>query len=53
MKVLTLDIWDTVLRRECAPDETKLAVARFLLTYFRELINIEFYSDIFYLIYIF
>lgn len=47
MKVLTLDIWDTVLRRECAPDETKLAVARFLLTYFRELINIEFYSDIF------
>lgn len=29
-KVLSLDIWDTVLRRKCHPDEIKLATARYL-----------------------
>ena len=29
-KILSLDIWDTVLRRKCHPDEIKLATARFL-----------------------
>ncbi len=30
-KILTFDIWDTVLRRTCHPDEIKLRSARFLL----------------------
>lgn len=29
-KVLSLDIWDTVIRRKCHPDEIKLATARYL-----------------------
>lgn len=29
-KILSLDIWDTVLRRKCHPDEIKLATARYL-----------------------
>lgn len=28
--ILSLDIWDTILRRKCHPDEIKLATARFL-----------------------
>lgn len=37
-KCLSLDIWDTVLRRRCHPDEIKLATARFLyLSYFDRL----------------
>ena len=31
--VISLDIWDTVLRRKCHPDEIKLATARFLYFY--------------------
>lgn len=30
MKLLSLDIWDTVLRRVCRPDDTKRATARYL-----------------------
>lgn len=34
VKLLTLDVWDTILRRQCDPDETKLCVARIIfLTY--------------------
>lgn len=34
-EILSLDIWDTVLRRRCHPDEIKLATARYLyFTYF-------------------
>lgn len=34
-KLLSLDIWDTVLRRKCHPDEIKLHTARFIyLKYF-------------------
>ncbi|MEM6381401.1 MAG: hypothetical protein AAF739_01910 [Pseudomonadota bacterium] len=29
-KVLSLDIWDTILRRSCHPDETKLRASRLL-----------------------
>lgn len=37
-KLLSLDVWDTVLRRDCHPDEVKLAGARrMLLKYFHEL----------------
>jgi len=37
-KILSLDIWDTVLRRKCHPDEIKLATARFLyLTCYQKL----------------
>lgn len=39
MKNLTLDIWDTILRRECAADESKYAVARYLLTYYSRNMN--------------
>lgn len=36
--LLTLDIWDTVLRRDCHPDEIKLQSARFMfLNYYWEL----------------
>lgn len=39
-KCLSLDIWDTVLRRRCHPDEIKLATARFLyLSHFERLRN--------------
>lgn len=35
VKLLSLDIWDTVLRRKCHPDEIKLSAARYLfLNYF-------------------
>lgn len=30
-KILSLDIWDTVLRRKCHPDESKLFVCRYIL----------------------
>ena len=37
-KVLSLDIWDTVIRRRCQPDEIKLATARYLyLTEYQKL----------------
>lgn len=37
-KIVSLDIWDTVLRRRCHPDEIKLATARFLyLAHYRRL----------------
>lgn len=37
-KVLSLDIWDTVIRRRCHPDEIKLATARYLyLTEYQKL----------------
>lgn len=38
-KVLSLDIWDTVIRRKCHPDEVKLATARYL--YLTEYINLK------------
>ncbi|MEA3492182.1 MAG: hypothetical protein U9R27_09805 [Campylobacterota bacterium] len=38
IKLLSLDIWDTVLRRKCHPDEIKLSSARYLyLNYFKYL----------------
>ncbi|BAF72680.1 hypothetical protein [Sulfurovum sp. NBC37-1] len=30
IKLLSLDIWDTILRRKCHPDEIKLSAARYL-----------------------
>ena len=37
-KLLSLDIWDTILRRKCHPDEIKLSAARYLyINYFRML----------------
>lgn len=30
-KVISLDIWDTILRRKCHPDEIKLSTARYAL----------------------
>lgn len=37
-KIISLDIWDTVLRRRCHPDEIKLSTARFLyLAYYGKL----------------
>ncbi|MFK8011056.1 MAG: hypothetical protein AB8B80_03380 [Marinicellaceae bacterium] len=45
IKVLSFDIWDTVLRRKCHPDEIKLSSARFLyVNYFKKLKPA--YSDI-------
>ncbi|QRK05458.1 glycosyltransferase [Archangium violaceum] len=31
VNVTTVDVWDTLLRRRCHPDETKLAAARYVL----------------------
>lgn len=37
-KLLSLDIWDTVLRRKCASDEDKMATAGYItLKYYNEL----------------
>ena len=36
-KLVTIDVWDTLLRRTCSPDETKLAGLRYLyLNYLNE-----------------
>jgi FMN phosphatase YigB (HAD superfamily) len=37
--LLTVDIWDTVLRRQCHPDAVKLHLARFLLLTHRDQID--------------
>ncbi|WP_029134502.1 hypothetical protein [Sedimenticola selenatireducens] len=39
--VLTIDIWDTLLRRECHPDCVKLHVSRYLLTLYGNLLPEE------------
>lgn len=37
-KLVTIDVWDTLLRRTCSPDETKLAGLRYLyLNYLNEI----------------
>lgn len=40
-KVISLDIWDTVLRRRCHPDEIKLSTARFLLLSYYEKLKMD------------
>ena len=37
--LLTVDVWDTVLRRRCHPDAVKLHLARYLLLTYREAID--------------
>ncbi|MGY2051577.1 rhamnosyltransferase WsaF family glycosyltransferase [Methylobacterium sp. JK268] len=44
--VLTVDVWDTLLRRDCHPDEIKLQTARFLLAYMRNVIRPHFRSAV-------
>ncbi|HCG7050889.1 TPA: hypothetical protein NJ298_002662 [Vibrio parahaemolyticus] len=37
-KLVTFDIWDTILRRDCHPDETKLSAMKYVLvTYYHEI----------------
>ncbi len=38
-KILTLDLWDTVIRRKCHPDEIKEKTSDYLLTNYYDLIN--------------
>lgn len=40
-ELLTVDVWDTLLRRRCHPDSVKLHVCRFLLFNFRDLLSPE------------
>lgn len=41
-KLLSLDIWDTVLRRKCHPDESKYFIARYLYLKYFSYINSEY-----------
>jgi len=43
-KLISFDIWDTVLRRKVAPDEIKLSAARFLLINYNNIIKPPFKS---------
>lgn len=43
-KVLTLDLWDTVIRRKCHPDEIKEKTADYLLTNYYDLIHAHYRS---------
>src|SRR5690606_24537250 len=40
--LFTIDVWDTILRRDCHPDEVKLYVARALLLRYRSRIQPRF-----------
>lgn len=42
VKLLSLDIWDTVLRRRCHPDESKFGVAKYILLKYYTLLKNEF-----------
>lgn len=42
--LVTTDIWDTILRRRCHPDEVKLATARFLWLWRHEALRPDFDS---------
>ena len=39
IKILTLDLWDTVIRRKCHPDEIKEKTSDYLLTNYYDLID--------------
>ena len=37
-KIISFDIWDTIIKRKCHPEETKLATSRYIiLKYEKEL----------------
>lgn len=42
IKLVTVDVWDTLVRRRCHPDSVKVHVSRFLLFVYHELIKDEF-----------
>lgn len=39
VKLVSLDVWDTVLRRKCHPDEIKLSAARYLYINYYQLLK--------------
>ncbi len=41
-KVLSLDLWDTVIRRKCHPDEIKISTARYIFLKYNNFIKDEF-----------
>lgn len=45
-RVTTLDVWDTLIRRHCHPDEVKLAAARFLSLRYGQTLGSEFRSAV-------
>ncbi len=41
-KLLTVDVWDTLLRRKCHPDAVKLHVSNYLLNNYFSLVRLEY-----------
>ena len=46
MKLVSFDVWDTILRRKCAPDENKLAAAKYIYLMHYNILKDE-YKNIF------
>lgn len=46
MKLVSFDVWDTILRRKCAPDENKLAAAKYIYLQHYNILKDE-YKNIF------
>ncbi len=45
-KIITFDIWDTILKRKCHPEEIKLATSRYIMLKYEEKLKEE-YKDIY------
>jgi FMN phosphatase YigB (HAD superfamily) len=41
-KLLSVDVWDTLLRRSCHPDEVKLSTSRYVFLKFNQILKKEF-----------
>ena len=45
-KIISFDIWDTIIKRKCHPEEVKLATARYIILKYENKLKDE-YKDIY------